>query len=32
MAKDDINVDDNYEMGFDEFLDDGEAQARATPS
>ncbi len=28
MAKDDINVDDNYEMGFDEFLDDGEAQAR----
>ena len=28
MAKDDINVDDNYEMGFDEFLGDGETEAR----
>lgn len=28
MAKDDINVDDNYEMGFDEFLGDGETEPR----
>lgn len=28
MAKDDINIDDNYELGFDEFLEDGETQPR----
>lgn len=32
MAKDDINVDDNYEMGFDEFLEDGETQPRQPAS
>lgn len=32
MAKDEINVDDNYEMGFDEFLGDGESQPRQPAS
>jgi hypothetical protein len=32
MAKDDINVDDNYEMGFDEFMEDGESQPREPAS
>ena len=32
MAKDDINVDDNYEMDFDEFLGDEDAQPREPAS